>query len=108
MSSVAEIRYQLLSEQLQHWLDRLDGKEPPEPDAAVKELAVRLLAMALMLLRQHRVNKRGQCQYCRRSRRSWRLRIKRPRCTVSSALDFAMKQELAVVRWRATADMEKR
>lgn len=99
-----EIRYRLLIEQLQQWLERLGGKEQPEPDA-IKELTVRLLAMALILLRQHSVNKRGQCQYCGYSRWYWRLLIKRPQCTVGSALGFAMEQELAVVRWWATAGM---
>lgn len=93
-----EIRYRLLVEQLQQWVERLSKTEQREPEA-VNELAVRLLTMALMLLRQHSVNKRGQCQYCGWSRWSWRLRIRRPRCTVGSALDFAMKQELAVVWW---------
>lgn len=58
MSYVEKIRYRLLIEQLQQWVERLSGKEPLEPEA-VKELAVRLLAMALMLLKQHSVNKRG-------------------------------------------------
>lgn len=94
-----EIRYRLLVEQLQQWAERLNGKEQLEPEA-VKELTVRLLAMALMLLKQHSVNKRGQCQYCSWSRWYWRFRIRRPQCTVRGTLDFAMKQELAVVWWQ--------
>jgi hypothetical protein len=99
VSYVEEIRYRLLIEWLQQWVEKLSGKEPIEPGEA-KELAVRLLAMALMLLTQHHVNKRGQCQNCGWSRWYWRFRIRRPQCTVCGAVDFAMKQELAVVWWR--------
>jgi hypothetical protein len=101
---VEEIRYRLLIEQLQQWVEKLSGNEPLEPEA-VKELAVRLLAMALMLLKQHNVNKRGQCQYCGWSRWYWRFRIRRPQCTVCGALDFVMKQELAVAWWRLFESM---
>jgi hypothetical protein len=39
---------------------RLSSVEPLEP-AELTEQAVRLLTGVVMLLRQHRVNKRGQC-----------------------------------------------
>jgi hypothetical protein len=51
-----EVRYRLLCEQLEQWVQRLGGEEPVEPEV-VQELAVRLLAMAAMLLRQHPVSK---------------------------------------------------
>jgi hypothetical protein len=86
---------------------KLSSKEPLEPEA-VKELAVRLLAMALALLEQHHVNKRGQCQYCGWSRWYWRFRIRLPRCTVCRALGFAMEQELAVVWWHLFGSVGKR
>jgi hypothetical protein len=36
---------------------------------------VRLLAGVVMLLRQHRVNKRGQCNYCGWTWWTWRLGV---------------------------------
>lgn len=99
MSNVQEVRHRLLCEQLEQWVERLGGEEPVEPEV-VKEVSVRLLAMAAILLRQHVVRKRGQCQSCGWTRREWGLWRRRPRCSVYRALDFAMRQELDVVWWR--------
>ena len=99
MSTVYEVRYGLLCEQLEQWVERLGGDEPLEPEV-VKELAVRLLAMAAMLLRRHAVNMRGQCKFCGLTQREWRFWRRRPRCSVYGALDFAMRQGLDVVWWR--------
>lgn len=99
MSSVWEFQDRLLLEQLELFVARLDGEEQIEPPE-IREHAVRLLAGVLMLLRQHRVNKRGQCQYCGWTRRAWRFWRRRPRCTVYRALAFAFGQRLDVVWWQ--------
>lgn len=99
MSHVQEVRYRLRCEQFEQWVERLTGKEPIEPEV-VKELAVRLLTVALIILKQHNVNKRGKCKFCGRARRNWRSWIRVPQCAVSGAIGFAMEQELAVVWWR--------
>ena len=52
-----------------------------------------------MLLREHRTNKRGQCQFCGWTRRARRFWHRRPRCTVYRALDFAFRERLDTV-WR--------
>ena len=94
-----EVRHRLLCEQLEQWVERLSGDESIESEI-VKELAVRLLAMAAMLLRQHAVSKRGQCKSCGWTRREWGFWRGRPRCSVYVALDFAMRQGLDVVWWQ--------
>lgn len=106
MIAVHEVRYRLLSEQLEQWVEKLSGEEPVEPEA-VKELTVRLLAMAVILLKQHQVNQRGQCRYCGWTRWNWRFWIRRPPCTVCSTLGFAMKQRLDVVWWRLFGSVER-
>jgi hypothetical protein len=60
-----------------------------------------LRAAAVMLLRQHQLNKRGQCKYC-----GWRWRLwhRQPQCTVYRSLDFAIRQPLDVVRRRLRED----
>jgi hypothetical protein len=62
---------------------------------------VRLLTGVIMLLRQHQLNKRGQCKYC-----GWRWRLwhRQPQCTVYRSVDFAMRQPLDVVRSRLHED----
>lgn len=106
MSHVQEVRYRLLCEQLEQWLEKLSGEEQIDPEA-VKELAVRLLTMAVMVLKQHQVNKRGQCQYCDWAQWYWRVWRRRSQCTVCSTLSFAMGQELTVVWWRLFGSVEK-
>ena len=97
MSNVWETRYRLLSERLEQLADRLTT-EQPIATADLEEQTVRLLAAVVMLLRQHKLNKRGQCRFCTAPRR-WRFWQRRPQCTVYRSLDFAMRQRLDVV-WR--------
>lgn len=96
MSAVWETRYRLLLEHLEELVDQLRSEEQIAPEA-LEEQVVRLLAGVAMLHRQHRVNKRGQCQYCGWTRWTWRLWRRRPQCTVYLSLDFVMKQPLKVV-----------
>jgi hypothetical protein len=96
VSNVWETRYRLLVEQVEALAVQLRAEEPIDP-SALEEQTVRLLAAATTLLRQHRVNKRGQCNYCGWMRPVWRLWRRRPQCTVYRSLDFALRQPLDVV-----------
>ncbi|MGH4015793.1 MAG: hypothetical protein ACRDSL_18100, partial [Pseudonocardiaceae bacterium] len=98
MSSLHEVRWRLLTEQLEALTDWLSSAEQPEPEA-VEEQAVRLLGAAVLLLRQHAVNKRGQCTFCGWTRWKWRFWRPRPRCTVYRSVDFVMSQGVEVVWW---------
>lgn len=99
MSNVWQTRYLLLLEQLEALADQLSGEEPiTQP--VLEDHTARLLTGVIMLLRQHHINKRGQCNYCGWTRRIWRLWHRRPQCTVNLALDFAMGQPLDLVRRR--------
>lgn len=97
MSNVGETRYRLLLERLAKLAGQLRSKEPIAPEV-LEEQVERLLAGVVMVLRQHRVNKRGQCKYCGWTRWVWRFWRRRPRCTVHRSLDFAMSQRLEIVR----------
>lgn len=97
MSNVWQTRRRLMLEELDGLANRLRNNEPITP-ATLEEQTVRLLACVVMLLRQHAVNKWGQCQFCTGSRR-WRLWHRRPQCTVYRALNFALGQRLDIV-WR--------
>lgn len=99
MSNIWETRSRLFLEELEKLAEWLSSDAPKTP-AALEEQAVRLLAMVVILLRQHQVNKRGQCQYCGWTRWTWRLWRRWRRCTVHQALDLAMGQSLDVVWWR--------
>ncbi|MGH4007557.1 MAG: hypothetical protein ACRDTH_05210 [Pseudonocardiaceae bacterium] len=68
--------------------------------AALEGWTVQLLATVLMLLRQHHINKRGQCRLCGWTRWTWRFWRRRRRCTVYTALDQAIGQGLDVVWWK--------
>jgi hypothetical protein len=85
----------MLLEQLEELSGKLRSEEQVEP-AALEEQTVRLLAGMVTLLKQHNVNKRGQCQYC--CGRTWRWWRRRPQCTVYVSLDFAIRQPLDMVR----------
>lgn len=98
MSNVWETRCRVLLERLEELADRLRRKEPIAPGVLAEE-TVRLLAGVVMLLRQHRVNKRGQCKRCGWTRWTWLFWRRRPQCTVYLSLDFAMRQHLEMV-WR--------
>jgi hypothetical protein len=103
VSNVWQTRYRLLLEQLEALASQLSGEEPiTQP--VLQDQTVRLLAGVVMLLRQHQVNKRGQCKYCGWTRRTWRLLRRRPQCTVYLALDFAMNQSLDLVWQRLLVD----
>lgn len=104
MSGVQEIRHRLLFEQLERWVEKLSGEEPVEPEV-VKELAVRFLAMAVMLLRQHRVSKRGRCRFCGWSTWRWQFWCRSPRCPVFRSVDLTVGQGLDVVWWQLLGSM---
>jgi hypothetical protein len=93
VSNVWETRYRLLLEQLGALANQLKGQESTA-HAVRNDQMVRLLTGVVMLLRQHRVNKRGQCQYCGRWWRFWQTQ---PQCTVYRCTDFALRQPLDVV-----------
>lgn len=99
MSTVWQTRNRLLVKQLEHLMEMLSGEESIEP-AEIGEQTVRLLAGVVMLLRQHRADKRGRCGYCGRARWAWRFWYRRPQCTVYRSVDFAMRQPLHWVRWQ--------
>lgn len=92
-----EVRQRLLREQLERLAERLSTDEPSEPAMTI-EHTVRLLTIVVMLIRQHQINARGQCDFCCWTR--WRWQLRRPRCTVFRATSFAMNQSLDVVRWQ--------
>lgn len=99
MRNVWETRSRLFMEELEKLVEWLSG-DAPRASAVLEEQTVRLLAMAVVLLRQHRVNLRGQCHVC--DRPPWTLQFwrRRRRCTVHQALDLGMGQSLDVVWWR--------
>lgn len=99
MSSVWRTQHRLFVELFQQLAEWLSDDEPREP-AVLEEQLARLLAMALVLLRQHHVNKRGQCPFCGWTRWKWRFWRRRRRCTVHQTVEFAMGQSLDVVWWR--------
>jgi hypothetical protein len=102
VSSLWETRYRLVLQQLGELAERLSGAKPMAP-AALEEWIVKLLATMLMLLRQHHINKRGQCRFCGWT--SWKWRFWRRRCTVYVALDYAMRQSLDVVWWKVFVEL---
>lgn len=95
VSNVWETRYRLLLEQLETLANQLSNQEPIA-QAALNDQVVRLLAGVVMLLRQHRVNKRGQCHSCGRW---WRFWQSQPHCAVYRCVNFALRQPLHWV-WR--------
>jgi hypothetical protein len=97
VSNVWETRYRLVLEQLDELADQLRSKQQVAP-AVLEEQTVRLLAGVLMLLRQHQLNKQGQCQFRATSLR-WRFWHWRPQCAVYRTIDFVMRQPLDMV-WR--------
>jgi hypothetical protein len=63
VNNIWETPSRLFLEELQKLTEWLSSDAPRAP-AALEEKTVRLLAIAVTLLRQHQVNKRGQCQFC--------------------------------------------
>lgn len=104
MSNVWGMRYQVLCEQLEELAEKLGGGKRIAPEV-LEELVMRLLIPAVMLLRHHVVNKRGQCKFCGWTRWKWRFWRRRRRCTVFRALDFAMSQCLDVAWWQLFASI---
>jgi hypothetical protein len=96
VSSVWETRYHLLIETLENTVERLRDEKAHTP-AEPTEQTVRVVVGVLMLLRQHRVNKRGQCRYCGWTRWYWRVWRRQPQCTVFRSLDFVVRQPVELV-----------
>ena len=107
MSNVWQAQYRLLLELLEALARRLSGEEKVPPEV-VEEQAVRLLACALMLLRQHEINKRGQCRFCGWPRKIWNFWRRRPRCTVYRNLNFVMNQGYDGVWWQLFENLGRR
>ncbi len=99
VSGLWETRYRLVLQQVEELAERLIGAKSMAP-TVLEERTVQLLSAVLMLLRQHRINKRGQCRFCGWTRWKWRFWRRRRRCTVYVALDHAMGQSLDVVWWK--------
>jgi len=74
-------RYRLYLEELEAIADRISRNHPIAPVVAEEQI-VQLLATVAGLLRQHAVNKRGQCKFCCWTRWGWRWWRRRPQCTV--------------------------
>lgn len=106
VKSVQETWYRLFREQLEELADRLSDKKAVSP-AVTEDHIVQLLAVAAILLRQHRVNKRGQCKFCGWARWKWRPWNRRPPCTVYRTASFVMGQELDKVWWRLFESLGK-
>lgn len=107
MSNVWETRYRLVLERLEEIADQLRGEEQIS-SIVLEEQMVRLLAGVVMLLRQHRVNKRGQCRYCNWATWAWRFGRRRPQCTAYRALAFVLDQRLDIVWWQLLDDHKTR
>lgn len=89
-------------ERLEQLIERLGDGGSMEP-TELTEQAVRLLTGTVMLLRQHRTNKRGQCQFCGWTRRAWRFWRRRLRCAVYQDFGFAFHQSMEWVWWQLLA-----
>lgn len=103
MNNVWVTQHRLYIEELEAIADRISDNRPIPPKVA-EEQTVRLLATVARLLRQHEVNKRGQCNFCcwtHWGRRLWR---RRPQCTVFRAVGFALGQPLDVAWWQVLVD----
>lgn len=96
VNNVWQTRCRLLLERLEVLAHKLREKQPIAPPE-LEEHTVRLLVFMIMVLRQHRVNKWGQCRYCAWTSRTWWLWRRRPQCTVYLAFDFAISQPLDLV-----------
>lgn len=72
VSSVHETRYQQLYKMLNELAGQLSGKRAVSP-VETRDRIVRVLAVVALLLRQHHVNKWGQCKFCALPRWKWSL-----------------------------------
>lgn len=102
VSSVYETRYRQLQAELKELADQLSGAKAVSPAKTGNQI-VQALAVVAILLRQHKINKRGQCKFCARPRWKWRFWSRRPPCTVYRTASFVMNQELDEV-WRQLFD----
>jgi hypothetical protein len=102
VSNVWDTRFRLILEQLSELSMQLRSKGTVAPAALLEEQTVRLLTGVVMLLRQHHVNKHGQCEYCRWA---WRFWSRQPQCTVYRCIDFALRQPLDIVWGRLLEDI---
>lgn len=100
--SVHETRYRQLQAELKEFTDQLSGAKAVSP-AKTRNQIVQALAVVAILLRQHQINKRGQCKFCARPRWRWRFWSRRPSCTVYRTASFVMNQELEEA-WRQLFD----
>lgn len=107
MSSSWETQYRLLHENLADLADGLSSERQIAP-AVLKDHTVRLLAGLVMSLRQHEVNKNGQCRYCSRLITMWRFWRRRPRCTIYRNLSFALSQGSDEVWWQLFDSLGRR
>lgn len=98
VNNVWETRYRLIMERLEELAERLSSGEPIAL-STLEEQTARLLTGVVMSLRQHNVNKRGQCRFCTAPHLTWRF-WRRPPCTVYRNLNFAMNQGLGEVWWQ--------
>lgn len=98
MSSSWETQERLTWERFEKLTEALSGENPLAPEV-LEEQTVRLLATVLILLRQHHINKRGQCRFCGATRWTRRFWNRRRRCTVHQALHYALRESLDVVWW---------
>lgn len=99
MRNVWVTQHRLYREELEAITDRVSHNRRIAPAVAEKQI-VQLLATVAMLLQQHDVNNRGQCDFCGWTRWGWRWWRRRPRCTVFRAVSFALGQPLDVVWWQ--------
>jgi hypothetical protein len=97
VSSVWETRYRLLVETLENIVERLHNEEVRTASAESTEQTLRVLMGVITLLKQHRVNKHGQCRYCGWTRWYWQFWRRRPQCTVFRSLNFVLRQPVEVV-----------
>ena len=99
MNDFWDTRHRRLTHQCEKLANRLSGKEAPG-QVLVEEQAVRLLTGVVLLLRRHKLNKRGRCRACAAPGRIWRFWLRRPPCTAYRDLNFAMSQGMDAVWWR--------
>ncbi len=99
MNDFWETRHRRLTQQFEKLANQLSGKEALG-QTLIEEQVVRLLTGVIMVLRQHKLNKRGQCVACAAPGRIWRFFLRRPPCAVYRDLNFAMSHGMDVVWWR--------
>lgn len=98
--------YRIFRGELEKLADRFSGEKAVSP-AVTEDQIVQLLAVAAILLRQHQVNKRGQCRFCGWVSWKWRPWSRRPPCTVYRTVSFVMGQGLDEVWWRLFESLGK-